>query len=34
MFPMMLEPLHEPSQWATVEALSVLTRADASAAET
>jgi len=30
MFPMMLEPLHEPSQWATVEALSVLTRADAS----
>ena len=30
MFPMMLEPLHEPSRWATVEALSVLTRADAS----
>jgi hypothetical protein len=29
-FPMMLEPPHEPSQWATVEALSVLTRADAS----
>lgn len=24
LFPMMLEPLHEPSQWATVEALSVL----------
>ncbi len=23
-YPMMLEPLHEPSQWATVEALSVL----------
>jgi hypothetical protein len=23
-FPMMLEPLHEPSRWATVEALSVL----------
>lgn len=34
MFPMMLEPLHEPSQWATVEALSVLTRADASATKT
>ncbi len=28
MFPMMLEPLHEPSQWATVEALSVLARID------
>ena len=27
-FPMMLEPLHEPSQWATVEALSVLARAE------
>lgn len=27
-FPMLLEPLHERSQWATVEALSVLTRAD------
>ena len=26
LFPMMLEPLHEPSQWATVEALSVLAR--------
>jgi hypothetical protein len=26
MFPVMLEPLHEPSQWATVEALSVLAR--------
>ncbi len=26
-FPMLLEPLHEPSRWATVEALSVLTRA-------
>jgi Prenyltransferase and squalene oxidase repeat len=25
-FPMLLEPLHEPSQWATVEALSVLAR--------
>ncbi|MCI4353339.1 MAG: terpene cyclase/mutase family protein [Thermoplasmata archaeon] len=25
-YPMMLEPLHEPSQWATVEALSVLAR--------
>jgi hypothetical protein len=24
-YPMMLEPLHGPSQWATVEALSVLT---------
>jgi hypothetical protein len=33
MFPMMLEPLHEPSRWATVEALSVLTRADASRAK-
>ncbi len=32
MFPMMLEPLHEPSQWATVEALSVLTRAEAAGA--
>jgi len=30
LFPMMLEPLHEPSQWATVEALSVLTRTDGS----
>jgi hypothetical protein len=29
LYPMMLEPLHEPSQWATVEALSVLTHADA-----
>lgn len=28
MFPMMLEPLHEPSQWATVEALSVLSRVE------
>ena len=28
MFPMMLEPLREPSQWASVEALSVLARAD------
>ena len=28
MFPLMLEPLHEPSQWATVEALSVLARVD------
>jgi hypothetical protein len=28
MFPMMLEPLHEPSQWATVEALSVLACVD------
>ena len=27
-FPMMLEPLHAPSQWATVEALSVLARAE------
>lgn len=26
MHPMMLEPLHEPSRWATVEALSVLAR--------
>ncbi|MCI4372270.1 MAG: hypothetical protein L3K02_01285, partial [Thermoplasmata archaeon] len=25
-FPMLLEPLRDPSQWATVEALSVLTR--------
>ena len=25
-FPVMLEPLHEPSRWATVEALSVLAR--------
>jgi hypothetical protein len=25
-YPMMFEPLHEPSQWATVEALSVLAR--------
>ena len=25
---MMLEPLHKPSQWATVEALSVLARTD------
>lgn len=30
MFPMLLEPLHEPSQWATVEALSVLARAGTS----
>ncbi len=29
-FPMLLEPLHEPSQWATVEALSVLTHTDTS----
>jgi prenyltransferase/squalene oxidase-like repeat protein len=29
-FPIMLEPLHDPSRWATVEALSVLTRADAA----
>jgi len=29
-FPMLLEPLHEPSRWATVEALSVLARVDAS----
>lgn len=34
MFPMMLESLHEPSQWATVEALSVLARADASPLKT
>lgn len=27
-FPLMLEPLHEPSRWATVEALSVLARVD------
>jgi hypothetical protein len=33
MYPMMLEPLQEPSQWATVEALSVLTRAGASRTE-
>jgi len=26
-YPMLLEPLHEPSRWATVEALSVLARA-------
>src|SRR2546425_2046440 len=26
LFPMMLEPLHEPSPWATLEALSVLAR--------
>jgi hypothetical protein len=30
MFPILLEPLHEPSQWATVEALSVLRRSDPS----
>ena len=30
LFPMMLEPLHDPSRWATVEALGVLTRADVS----
>ncbi len=30
MFPMLLEPLHEPSRWATVEALAVLARARAS----
>ena len=29
-FPMLLEPLHEPSRWATVEALSVLTHTDTS----
>jgi hypothetical protein len=29
-FPMVFEPLHTPSQWATVEALSVLTRIEAS----
>ncbi|HXQ78826.1 MAG TPA: prenyltransferase/squalene oxidase repeat-containing protein [Thermoplasmata archaeon] len=29
-FPMMLEPLHEPSLWATVEALSVLARVASS----
>jgi len=29
-FPMLLEPLQVPSQWATVEALSVLTRISAS----
>ena len=29
-FPTLLEPLHEPSRWATVEALSVLTRTDTS----
>jgi hypothetical protein len=29
-FPMLLEPLHEPSRWATVEALSVLARLNAS----
>ncbi len=29
-FPMLLEPLHEPSRWATVEALSVLARAERS----
>jgi hypothetical protein len=29
-FPMILEPLNEPSQWATVEALSVLARVDVS----
>ena len=28
MFPMMLEPLHEPSRWATVEALGVQARVD------
>ncbi|HYM39378.1 MAG TPA: hypothetical protein VEY12_04425 [Thermoplasmata archaeon] len=33
MFPLMLEPLHEPSQWATVEALSVLNRASTSRTE-
>ena len=27
-FPMLLEPLHEPSRWATVEALSILTRVE------
>jgi hypothetical protein len=30
LFPMMLEPLHEPSAWATVEALSVLARTNQS----
>jgi len=30
LFPMMLEPLHEPSPWATVEALSVFTRTERS----
>jgi len=30
LFPMMLEPLHDPSQWATVEALSVSARAETS----
>ncbi len=29
-YPMMLEPLNEPSQWATVEALCVLARVDGS----
>ena len=29
-FPMLFEPLHEPSRWATVEALSVLARVDSS----
>jgi len=29
-YPLMLEPSHEPSQWATVEALSVLARVDPS----
>ncbi|MFZ0698653.1 MAG: prenyltransferase/squalene oxidase repeat-containing protein [Thermoplasmata archaeon] len=29
-FPMLLEPLHSPSRWATVEALSVLARVEAS----
>ncbi len=29
-FPMVLEPLNEPSQWATVEALSVLSQIDRS----
>jgi hypothetical protein len=29
-FPMLLEPLNLPSRWATVEALSVLTRIQAS----
>jgi len=32
LFPMMLEPLHEPSEWATVEALSVLARVGTSGA--
>ncbi len=31
LFPMMLEPLHEPSEWATVEALSVLARVGSGA---